>query len=111
MDMIQRTKPNKSKISEVDLMELLSINTYGHSSVVKVKMITEALYKEHGLIEKWNKGNKTAGVKARKVFQLVREFSKDARQEIGDLNKEIHEKNSEKYFERELKKKEVVDVE
>jgi hypothetical protein len=105
--MIDRTKPNFSKASETDLMELLNINVYGHTNVNKIKIITEALYKDKGLIAQWEKGNKTAGVKARKVFQLIREISKEARADISNENHRRHQTNKEKYKKRQELKKEI----
>ena len=105
--MIDRTKPNFSKANESDLMELLNINIYGYSNITKIQMITEALYKDKGLITQWERGNKTAGVKARKVFQLVREISKEARADISEENHKRHTQNKLKYKKRQELKEEI----
>jgi len=105
--MIDRSKPNFSKLNETDLMGLLHINVYGHSNVNKIKLITEALYKDKGLIAQWEKGNKSAGVKARKVYQLIREISKEARLDISNENHRRHKSNKDKYKKRQELKKDI----
>lgn len=105
--MIKRTKPNYSKISEVDLMTLINVNVYGYTNVEKIKMVTDALYKEKGLIDQWTRGNKTAGVKARKVLQLLRIFIKEARLEISVENTKRYGENKEKYNKRKELKEEI----
>ena len=88
-------------------MSLVNVSIYGYSSIDKIQIVTEALYKEKGLIDQWKRGNKRAGVKARKVFQLLRQFSKDARAEISEENAKRHKENKEKYAKRQALKKEM----
>ena len=94
---IRQNSSNNSKINELDLMGILNINTVGYDNIDKLEMITNAMFKEKGLVVQYKKGGKRAGINIRKVLQLIRTISKDIRADISVQNKK-------KTIERKLKK-------